>query len=271
MTELNQVIPEDSPHWGVLKERGVSTVEGLAEQFVADRKFIKGSARVPSENATPEEWASFHQKLGRPESADGYSLPETEDHGFKSVLDSIRSTALSNGLSSTAWEAITGEAAKANGARRQEHQDKLDVEMREWEAQVQREHGEKAGEMIALAKRTSEELVKEHPIMREVYNITGMGSFPPFLNILMKAGKVASADTTPSEAVEGGRMEGNEKEAKALAIEGQTLARGKSMKDRKDENFVQDTQRFYEIQKLLQSWDYEGVLDERLKSDVFGM
>ena len=35
----------------------------------------QGYVTLPTENSTPEEWAEFYGKLGRPETAEKYDLP----------------------------------------------------------------------------------------------------------------------------------------------------------------------------------------------------
>tara|TARA_R110000751_G_scaffold137880_3_gene241448 strand:+ start:412 stop:1227 length:816 start_codon:yes stop_codon:yes gene_type:complete len=48
-------------------------IESMATQLINAQKQIGGSIRKPADDATVEEWGSFHQKLGRPESIDGYT------------------------------------------------------------------------------------------------------------------------------------------------------------------------------------------------------
>lgn len=49
-------------------------VSSLAKSYVEGQKMIGGSVRIPKDDAPPEEWAKFHQKLGTPEKPDGYKF-----------------------------------------------------------------------------------------------------------------------------------------------------------------------------------------------------
>ena len=63
-------------------------------------------------------------------------------------------------------------------------------------------------------------------------------------------------------------MDGSEVEAKKLALEGRALVGKPEMRDSRHPEHEATMQRYYEIQKQLQKWDYEGILDPRLASDV---
>lgn len=72
--EWSQHIPKElatEKLWEPLKDKPLGDVlKGYAEA----QKFIGGSVRLPKEDAPPEEWAKFHQKLGTPEKPDGYQF-----------------------------------------------------------------------------------------------------------------------------------------------------------------------------------------------------
>jgi len=74
-------IPEDLR--GEKSLDAIKDVPGLAKSYVEAQKLIgardEGSVKIPGEDATPEDWAEFYGKTGRPESAEGYGLVKPDD------------------------------------------------------------------------------------------------------------------------------------------------------------------------------------------------
>ena len=66
-------------------------IESMATQLINAQKQIGGSIRKPADDATVEEWGSFHQKLGRPESIDGYTY-KPGDEVPRLGLEELRTT-----------------------------------------------------------------------------------------------------------------------------------------------------------------------------------
>lgn len=57
----------------------------LAKSYSALEKKMGSSINIPSEDASAEEIASFYSKLGKPESADGYSIEGERSKPFKDL------------------------------------------------------------------------------------------------------------------------------------------------------------------------------------------
>lgn len=59
---------------------------GLAKSYVELQKMIgKEKVVIPNEKSTPEEWANFYKKVGRPDEFTGYETPE-----FKELPEEIK-------------------------------------------------------------------------------------------------------------------------------------------------------------------------------------
>lgn len=66
-------LPADLRGAGVLKD--IRTVGDLAKTAVSLRKSLGNNVAIPGKDATEEELAAFHRKLGVPEKPDGYAIP----------------------------------------------------------------------------------------------------------------------------------------------------------------------------------------------------
>ena len=99
--EWKSSLPDDMKDSASLSD--INTVEDLAKSFISAQSLLgKSRVGVPSPDASPEEEAEFYNKLGRPESVDGYELPTEgipEDVSVdKGRLDSILKLAHETGM-----------------------------------------------------------------------------------------------------------------------------------------------------------------------------
>lgn len=83
----NQGQGNDSPAWmsqlpDALKQNEnlsqFKTLGDLGNKFLEVTKSLEGTVRIPGENATPEEIATFHEKIGRPKTENDYDLQSPE-------------------------------------------------------------------------------------------------------------------------------------------------------------------------------------------------
>lgn len=109
---------KDDPVW-----KSVPDVKTLTKAYADAVKYNVGAIKMPGKDATAQDWDTFHKKLGRPESAEGYTLAETLKDDPTAV--NMRAVAHSAGLTPTQWEKlsegwsrINGESAKQQAASR---------------------------------------------------------------------------------------------------------------------------------------------------------
>lgn len=58
---------------------GFQTIGDLGKEFIGLRGKLENAVILPGEDASDDEWATFYQKLGRPESPDGYEFQRPDD------------------------------------------------------------------------------------------------------------------------------------------------------------------------------------------------
>lgn len=126
-------LPEDVQQWDEVKNS--ETPENFWQQMTDHRAHLGASIRIPGADAGEEDWAAFNGKvlakvptlipkpnpddseqmnnlytaMGRPEEADGYSVPELDNQGFDldlSEVEAFRSVAHEAGLSNAQFKQI---------------------------------------------------------------------------------------------------------------------------------------------------------------------
>lgn len=70
-------IEQDTREW--LQKSGVKSVDELAKKSHEQAKLLGNAIRMPGKDATEEEKSAYLNKLGRPETADGYKFKVPED------------------------------------------------------------------------------------------------------------------------------------------------------------------------------------------------
>ena len=140
-------LPEELREAGSLKD--IPDVGTLAKAYVDAQSYIGGSIRIPGQDAgeeawsdfkgklngipglgtipTPEspqeDWASFYNKLGRPENADGYSIDRPENlpgdpEAEQAFLEKMHEVGLNNKQRCKPHRITRCKSSRANGVRR---------------------------------------------------------------------------------------------------------------------------------------------------------
>ncbi len=108
---------------------------------------------MPKDDATPEERAAFHQKLGAPANADGYKIPEAL--AADPVVKEFRDVALKSGMSQKTFdEAISFVTTKAQ-AMEQERQQAASAKSEQDMSALKIEWGQTYDKHVELAKRAA--------------------------------------------------------------------------------------------------------------------
>lgn len=95
---IRNMIPEE-----LQKEKfweSVPDTQTLLKNYAHAQKFQGQAVRIPGEGATPEDWAKFYSRLGRPEAPDGYEvkLPEIRSGWNEELVNGFKSEAHRLGL-----------------------------------------------------------------------------------------------------------------------------------------------------------------------------
>ena len=203
--DWRNAIPEDLQNDPSLAD--IQDVAGLAKGYVHAQHMI-GSDKVviPSREASQEELDTFYNKLGRPESVDGYEAP-TENMPEDVAMDAdVQSRFFEEahriGLNSQQAAALVRWQAEQIGTQQATHIENVEAEMQQAEATMRKEFGKSYEEKMNMATGAAKEFGGEE--LLEVLNSTGLGNHPAVIKAFASIGKAISND----EIIGGGGRQG---------------------------------------------------------------
>lgn len=101
--EFLNLLSEEFKNEPTLKD--FKDVNGLAKSYINASKLI-GKSDIPTEKSSSEEWNSFYNKIGRPESVEKYSIPENINGYDADFLKNIQETCFKAGISNKQFNDI---------------------------------------------------------------------------------------------------------------------------------------------------------------------
>ena len=172
-----------------------SVYQGFADLTVANKEMLA----IPGEDATDEDRAAFHAKLGRPEAADQYQLDKPElpaDIPYDDTIESaFKQLAFDKGLSQqTASELhqwYWGTVKAGSEQQQKSTEEALNTLKDEWKGDAFKTNSELA--VRAFSKFGGDEAKKF--IEEAQVNGVSLGNHPVFLRVFAEVGKKISDDT----------------------------------------------------------------------------
>ena len=197
-------IPEDLQNDPSLAD--IQDVAGLAKGYVHAQHMI-GADKValPGRDATQEELDNFYNKLGRPESSDGYETP-TENMPEVPLNDELQKQFFDEahriGLNKTQAAALIRWQAQQVESHQIAQQDNQEAELQHAEETMRKEFGKAYTEKMDMAINAAKEFGGEE--LLEVLNSTGLGNNPAIIRAFANIGKAVAND----EIIGGGGRQG---------------------------------------------------------------
>ncbi len=165
----------------------------LAKGYVNAQRMIGAEKLViPGDKATPEEWSSFYNKLGRPETPDKYSYklpdgvkPEQLD---KATLDTWLKELHEAGVPAKAADRIVSKYLVDEQARAKALE-KAEADKRQgWELQLKKDLGPKYDESLNYARWALKEFGDVHGNLVKMLDETGLGDNPAIVKFFAQVG-----------------------------------------------------------------------------------
>lgn len=159
---------------------------------------LGNSVALPKDGAPAEEWDKFYTRLGRPEAADKYVLPEVkiDDKTVVKVIPAkaelFKKLAFANGLSEKQAAAVYQEYVKADFAEQDTAYKNYQAEQAKELAAYQKSKGEKWGETVDLSRLAVRNLGGD--ALKAVFKASGLGNNPVLVEALAKVGRMMSED-----------------------------------------------------------------------------
>jgi hypothetical protein len=187
-------------------------VGGLAKSYVELQSALGGDKiALPGKDAAPEEWNEVFNKLGRPETVEGYELsdwqpPENVPWHSEEATTAMIEKMHSHGLSKSQAQGILNDYAELQSAQHnaaQEHALQINTETVEslkskWGAAfpVKMENARKAS--LALVEKAG---LDENPFEMELSDGRKIGDLPGVIQVIAALGEEYSEDAGPGPGV----------------------------------------------------------------------
>jgi hypothetical protein len=135
----------------------------LAKSFLEIEKMESGRVKIPTETSTEEERSNFYKKIGRPDSVEGYNLPQLpEGQAYdENLINTMRGIAFDSGVSDSQFNGLVSKFVEAQTAAQEA---RLVAENAEADATIkdlQTEWGQDYEKNLEVSKRALRELVPE--------------------------------------------------------------------------------------------------------------
>jgi len=228
------------------------SVEGLAKSYQELEKSMSGRIAIPSAEASGEELAAFYQKIGKPESVEGYGSPE----GMEEWASTAREIANAANLTKPQWDAFVKAQRTANEG--QEGLAKKSLE--EGHTHLQETYGSRYEEYLEVAKRGRDHLMN-NAALSDMVNSLDLKN-PQAYELLREVGNLMADDSSPNTGEAAVDPENEMREAAARIRE---ILKGSEFADRHHPENEKVTQEYYTLFAKLSEAGYSGATDPRLQ------
>lgn len=193
MSKLDELLPAGPDRDALLKELGPeATLDSLVRGFINTKHAMSSTRRVPGVDASPEDWHSFYNHLGRPGEPGAYQIPASASENMKLTLDGLRNVAFEKGLTQEQFKSLADSAitmantttTNANGQRS------------EWEKQVRERLGDKADARLQSADARLQKFLGD-PAAAKALKQAGLDRHPAMVELMLKVGDAMAEDSAP--------------------------------------------------------------------------
>jgi hypothetical protein len=135
----------------------------LANSYLEMEKMASGKVKIPTDQSTPEELSAFYQKLGRPDSVEGYNLPplpEGQEYDTE-LIGTMRDIAFESGVSDSQFSGLVARFVEAQGAAAEAQLASQNIEAENTVSELQTEWQGDYDKNLEVSKRALRELVPE--------------------------------------------------------------------------------------------------------------
>jgi hypothetical protein len=165
--------------------------EALAKSYLEAESELGRRVRIPSQDASSEEWAKFYEKVGRPKSPDEYAIDRGRaDDG---LVKAFKKAAHEAGLSSTQADRIFKELNGFTQSSKQAEIEQYTARMKEADLLLRKEYGPQYDTRLADARKAYETLFDED--LRGDIAASGIASNPRFIKVLAALGPQIRGDS----------------------------------------------------------------------------
>lgn len=178
------------------------TVDSLAKGYIELERNMGSKVNMPGENATPEERSAFYGKIGRPDEAKGYELPQLEEGEAynEELMGSLTQAAFDAGVSKQQFSALAEKYMEMQAAEKIATQEADDAEYErhrdEGDKILHQLMGANYDKNMEFSKRAYTEYA--NPELRAILDqdkYSSLKNEPEFIKMWLKVGEKQMNDT----------------------------------------------------------------------------
>ncbi len=187
-------LPADLKDSAVLRD--IPNVEALAKGYVSAQSMLGSRVALPGKDSKPEDVAAFYNKLGRPESADKYGMPELklseglsiDDKKLSSTRELFHKLNLTDSQAKGVLEHYFGTLNEQHASVQQANK----TGMEQASQKLREEFGDKFDAKVDVAKSVLQKFGT--PELAEYLEKSGLGNDPHIVRIFAKIGDAMMED-----------------------------------------------------------------------------
>lgn len=166
-------------------------VDNLAKSYVELESELGKRVRIPSQDASSDEWAKYYEKVGRPKSPDEYAI--NRGKADDTFVSEFKKAAFSAGLSSSQADLIFGSVVKVTENGQRSQMEAYTARMKEADMLLRKEYGPQYESKVADARKAYEVLFDEQ--LRGEIAESGLANNPRFVHVLAELGPQIRGDS----------------------------------------------------------------------------
>lgn len=263
MNDLASMIPEGTP--GREAALQYETIEALVKGLSDTKATLSSTVRAPGENAPPSDWASFWNKLGAPQTADGYKVPEGLQSDLRGILEKIRPAAHTQGVTQKQWEALASAAGEVSASSQSQLQSQINELRSSWENQTREKFGAQADQKMAAGQRMLDRFLSENADAKALLEATGLSQHPAVMDLMVRASDAVGDDSAPAGGAQGAPMSNTPTQLRDRAFE---ILSSEEFRNPSNPANAKTVVEFALVQRHLKDLGFDTHLDPRLQDQL---
>lgn len=192
--------PADIKEWmkalpeALQKSKGLSKfdgVESLAKSYMELESELGKRVKIPSKDASADEWSKYYERIGRPKSPDEYAI----DRGKvdDALVKALKSAAFEAGVPSDQMGKIFGAVKGFFDSSQALRMEQYTAKMREADAVLRKEYGPQYDARVSDAKKAYD-LLFDDELKADIVE-SGLANNPRFVKVLAELGPQIRGDS----------------------------------------------------------------------------
>ena len=172
--------------------QNIKDVNSLAKVYVDTKSKVGSMISIPGEDATQEDWGKIYDRLGRPESADGYEISMGDDvaDDIKETISQFKGKAHEFGLSKAQAESMFKWYTDTEQSINSKAMEAYNAKLAGAKDSLQKEWGDKYDEKMNHAN-----IAASHYGLMQELGETGLINSPAMAKLLAEIGANLNEDT----------------------------------------------------------------------------